>query len=98
MEPESTHEEMKALLQQNQELLEQNNKILRKMNRRSLWAFWVTALWYLFLLGLPFALYFYILGPYFEAFGSSIEVFNAGMKEIPGVKALDETIRMYQGQ
>ena len=38
---------------------------------------------------LPFALYFYVLEPYFAAFGGSFSEFQRGVQELPGLKAFE---------
>ena len=83
---------MKVALDKNAKLLEENNKLLKKIHRNGVWAFWVRIVWYVVLIGLPFALYFYILEPYFEALGSNYEIFKAGVNEIPGLKGLDKIL------
>ncbi len=76
--------ELRQLIQQNTRLLQENNRLLRKIHRSGLIEFWVRICWYILLIGLPFALYFYLLEPYFTAMGTSYETFSAGMQEIPG--------------
>jgi hypothetical protein len=96
MPPEADHLEIKQILKRNTELLEENNLLLRRM-RKELWiAFWLKVLWYFLLIGLPFALYFYVLEPYFVALGSSYEVFSAGMQEIPGWKQFTEAMNNFK--
>ncbi len=92
MQGDDTTIEIKYLLEKNTELLKENNLLLKKLHRNAVWGFWFRIVWYLFLIGLPFALYFYILEPYFEALGSSYEVFSVGMQEIPGWKQFSQTL------
>ncbi len=92
MPPENLLVEMKHLLEKNTKLLEENQVLLKKMHRSAVWGMWIRIIWYVMLVGLPFALYFYILEPYFTALGSSYEVFSAGMQEIPGWKQFSETL------
>lgn len=92
MESENSHNEIKRLLEENTEILKQNNKILRKMYRNDIIGIWVKLIWFVLLIGLPFALYFYVLEPYFTAMGSSYEVFSVGMQEIPGWKQFHQTL------
>ena len=92
MEQDTSHDEIKALLQENNVLLKQNHALLKKIHRNDLIGFWIRVTWYVLLIGLPFALYFYILEPYFTAMGSSYDVFSAGMQEIPGWKQFTETL------
>jgi hypothetical protein len=93
MPPESDIEEIKRILAKNQVLLEEHNLMLARMYRYSVYGFWFRIVWYVILIGLPFALYFYVLEPYFIALGSSYEVFNTGLQEIPGWKQLLEAFK-----
>ena len=79
---ETEHEELLRLTRE-------NNEILRKMYRNDMILMGVRVLWYLVLIGMPFAIYFYFLEPYFEAFGANYELFRQGMGEIPGLKGLE---------
>ena len=88
--------QMQFLLKENKRLLEENNELLKKIYRNGLITFWIRIVWYVFLIGLPFALYFYVLEPYFAALGSSYEVFSAGIQEIPGWKQLNAAIENFQ--
>ncbi len=92
MPPDTSHSEMKAALDKNAELLEENNALLKKIHRNGLWGFWLRVIWYVVLIGLPFALYFYILEPYFTALGSNYEIFKTGINEIPGLKGLEQLL------
>lgn len=96
MEPDTSHTEIKELLEKNAELVEENNKLLKKIHRNAVVGIWIRVTWYVLLIGLPFALYFYILEPYFAAMGASYEVFSAGMQEIPGWKQFNEALRQYK--
>ena len=88
MEPSEEHNEMLRLLRENNELSKANNELLKKLYRHNLIGFITRVVWYAILLGLPFAVYFYVLGPYFQAFGSNYDLFRQGMAEVPGFKAL----------
>ncbi len=92
MSPEHQYTELKVAIEKNTKLLEENNTLLRKIYRNDLWGFWLRVVWYLILFGLPFALYFYVLEPYFDALGSNYEVFKAGINEIPGLKGLEQLL------
>lgn len=92
MSSENNDIEIRYILEQNTALLKENNLLLKKMYRNSVLGFWFRVLWYVMLLGLPFALYFYVLEPYFTALGSSYKTFNAGMQEIPGWKQFMHTL------
>ncbi len=92
MPPENYQVEIKHLLEENSKLLKENHTLLKKMHRQATIGLWMRIIWYVMLIGLPFALYFYILEPYFTALGSSYEVFSTGMQEIPGWKQFHETL------
>lgn len=86
---EELHTEIVRLLRENQELSKQNNELLRKLYRHSVIGFTLKTIWYAILIGMPFAVYFYLLQPYFEAFGANYETFRQGMAEIPGLKGFE---------
>lgn len=92
VENHNNHAEITKLIEENKQLLKENNRLLRKIHRNGVWGFWIRVAWYAVLIGLPFALYFYILEPYFTALGSDYEVFKAGMQEIPGLKSINTVI------
>ncbi|OGG41611.1 hypothetical protein A2837_00455 [Candidatus Kaiserbacteria bacterium RIFCSPHIGHO2_01_FULL_46_22] len=93
---QTDNSDLKRVLDRQNELLEDNNKILHKLHRYELINFWSKMVWFALLIGVPFALYYYVLEPYFEAFGSSYETFNAGIQEIPGIKSFEEFMKAYQ--
>ncbi len=73
-------------------LLRENNEILKKLYRHSVIGLTLRIVWYVILIGMPFAVYFYILEPYFEAFGANYELFRQGIAEIPGLKGIENII------
>ena len=92
MESDRDHEDILRLLRENHRLIEENNKILKKMYRNDIIGIWFRVVWYSVLIGLPFALYFYVLEPYFQTFGANYETFRQGMAEIPGLKGLEQLL------
>jgi hypothetical protein len=90
------HTEMLRLLRENNDLAQQNNKLLRTLYRHSVIGFITRVIWFIILIGLPFALYFTILEPYFEAFGSNYGTFRAGIGEIPGLKGLEQMMQYFE--
>jgi hypothetical protein len=88
----TTEEEILQLVRENAELVRENNVLLKKLYRNEMIALSLRIVWYGVLIGMPFALYFYILEPYFNAFGSNYEVFRQGMAEIPGLKGLEHLL------
>jgi len=81
------HEEIKKLLEENLAIGKENRKTLKSIRRIGIIELILRLLWYAILIGVPFAFYFYVLGPYFEALGASYGQFSQGMQELPGVKA-----------
>ena len=79
---------MKRLLEETLAIEKQNQALLKKLYRYSWAGFIMRIVWYALLVGLPFALYFYILEPYFKMFGGSYEQFREGVIELPGYKGL----------
>lgn len=71
------------MLKRQEDLLEENNRILHKLRRYQVMTFVFTMAWYALLVGLPFALYYYVLGPYFEALGFSDGGYGAMWQEFP---------------
>lgn len=90
--PTNEHDEMLRLLRDNVRLAEENNVILKKIHRNEMIGLTLRVVWYTVLIGLPFAVYFYFLEPYFEAFGANYDLFRQGMGEIPGLKGLEYLI------
>jgi len=84
MPPDSDLNGLKKAVEKQNVLLEENNKMLHKLRRYQTTTFWLTMIWYALLVGLPFAVYYYIIGPYVEALGFSNGEFSASIKEIPG--------------
>ena len=96
MPPSFEHTQMKELMEQNAELLKDNNNLLKKIHRNALFSFYARLVWYVLLLGLPFALYFYVLEPYFTALGASYETFSVGIQEIPGWKQFNDAMEAFR--
>jgi len=81
-------DEMLQLLRENAPIIKENNELLKKLYRHNVYGFLARLAWFGIIIGFPFALYFYVLGPYFNALGSDYEVFKAGIQEVPGLKNL----------
>jgi hypothetical protein len=86
------HRLVHELMLENQRLLIENNQLLKKMNRRSVVSFWFRMAWFLFIIGVPFVMYFYVIEPYFISMGSSFEIFKQGLQEVPGWKQFYEVV------
>ncbi len=100
MEPEKEdqHAELLRLTRENNELIKQNHEYLRKMYRNDMIGLTIRLIWYGLLIGLPFAIYFYVLEPYFEAFGANYELFRQGIAEIPGLKGFEQFMPQTGGE
>lgn len=92
----SNSPEIKEILTRQNELLRDNNRLLHRLYRYEVINFWSKLIWIALLIGMPFALYYYVLEPYFSAFGSSYATFNAGVQELPGLKYINELLQQYQ--
>ncbi len=98
MPPTEEYEKMMRLLEENAGLMKENNQLLRKLHRNTVIGMTIRVIWYVFLIGLPFALYFYVLEPYFNVFGSNYEVFKAGLNELPGLKGIEQLLNSITGK
>ena len=94
---EGYEKKMVKLLEQNAKLIKENNELLRKLYRNSVIGVSLRVGWYILIIGLPFALYFYVLEPYFTAFGSNYELFKAGLNELPGLKGIEQLLNGVTG-
>ena len=68
---ENRHEELKALILENQRLLAENNEILKKMHRSTVRHFWLNVVWIIFLLGAPLILLYQFIMPMYESLGGA---------------------------
>ncbi len=76
MNPESHHDEIKALVLENQRLLSENNVLLKKMHRSAVRHFWLNIVWIVIFLGLPLLAFYKLVMPFyssFEASGNSLQ-------------------------
>ena len=91
MPPDYT--ELKRIIEKQGQILEDNNRMLHKLKRYHAMAFFFSLLWYGLLIGLPFALYYYVLGPYVEALG-----FHANLSDIPGYSQFESFFGSREGE
>ncbi len=82
---------LQELMLENQRLLTENNELLKKLRKTSIFNLWLKLIWISFLIGLPFVLYYFVIEPWFESFGSSYETFEQGLRELPGWKQFYES-------
>ena len=93
MNPEQTERaQMKELMVENKRLLSENNMLLHKMYRTAWWSMILRIFWFFMVIGAPFIVYYYIVEPYFTTLGSSFEVFETGLQEVPGWKQFYEAM------
>lgn len=86
MAQEQNGADLEALLRHNTELLEENYALLKRLYQYGVMTFWLRILWYLFLVVVPFILYFYVLQPYIAQLNMSYREFSASVEHIPGWK------------
>ena len=86
------NQDIRQLLLENQKLLADNNRMLKKLHHSSVISFWLKIFWIVLVIGLPFILYYYVVEPYFNAFGSSFDTFRNGVEEIPGWKQFYDAV------
>jgi len=81
------------LVLENQRLLIENNTLLKKVRKYAVISFWFRLVFTCVFIGVPFVLYYFIVEPYFESMGSSFEVFQEGLQEIPGWKQFYDSVQ-----
>ncbi len=86
------HQVLQDLMLENQRLLTENNQFLKKLYKRSVLSFWFKIVWFFFIIGAPFVLYYYVVEPYFSSLGSSFQTFQTGLQEVPGWKQFYEAM------
>lgn len=74
------------------ELTEENNKLLRKLYRGTLWHRWVTAIYWIIIIGFSLGA-FYFVQPYLDTLGVTYNTLKQKVEEVQGVggKFLDAT-------
>jgi hypothetical protein len=87
MNPESNHDEVRALILENKRLLSENNDLLKKMHRSAVRHFWFNIAWIVIFLGLPLLAFYKLLMPLYSSFetsGVSLEGQLRSMQELRG--------------
>ena len=85
-------EQLHELLLENQKLLAENNQLLKKMNRRSVLAFWLRILWFAFIIAAGYYLYVHVLAPYLSSLDTSFQELKEGLQDVPGWKQFYEAV------
>jgi len=73
----------KKLLEENLRLSKENNRLLHKMKRAATLGLIFRLLWISVLIGIPVALYVYIIQPYYESVREGAQQFQEQVGEIP---------------
>ena len=92
MPPSEEHKQLLQLLKENTALVKENNELLKKLYRHSIWELVLRVAWYSFIIGAPFAFYFYFFRPYFDVLGINYETFKQGINQIQGLGAFQHTL------
>ena len=74
------NEELRVLLRRNLELTRENNKLLKKLHRSMLVGSIVRLLWWAVIIGVPVAIYYYIVQPYFNEISKAMYDFRHGVQ------------------
>ena len=82
-----------SLLKENTAVVQENNHLLKRMYRNAIIEMWLRVVWYAVLIGLPFALYFYILEPYRQTFEGVLEQLHV---TVPGLEKLQVLLKEKQ--
>ena len=77
-------------------MIEENTRLLHQLRRYQATTFWMTMLWYALLIGLPFAVYYYVLGPYIQALGFGSDSFS-GLRDMPGYQQFERFFGLEEG-
>ena len=78
-QPNNDHAEMLRLIRESNSIAKENNVLLRRLYRHSIWGITLKVIWFAIIIGLPFAIYYYLLGPYLEVFGANYDTIKEGM-------------------
>ncbi len=90
MHPEAEHAAMKRLLEENHKLLEDNNRLLRKLHRNAVIGIWMRVIGYSLFLGVPVLIYFYILQPYLNGMGQSVDSLMRQLESLPNFEVIEQ--------
>lgn len=74
-------EELKELVRHNTKITEETNKMLHKMQRQARWSMVLRTVWWLTILGVTGAVYYYLLWPYIEQIQEMYRAIGAGGTE-----------------
>lgn len=72
-------EDIKILLRKNLELTKENNRLLKKIRRSAIIGGVVRIIWWAIIIGVPVALYYYIVQPYLAELNQAYEGVKGGV-------------------
>ncbi len=87
------HDELKALVLENQRLLTENNELLKKMHKSAVRHFWFNIAWIVVFLGLPLIAFYKLAMPMYESFGSSPTNLSEQLKDVQELKSFLDSQR-----
>ncbi len=93
MNPESSHNELKSLILENQRLLSENNNLLKKMHRSAVRHFWLNIVWIVIFLGLPLLAFYKLVMPFYSSFETSGNSLQSQLNELNELKGFLEQQR-----
>jgi hypothetical protein len=79
-----TNEQLKTLLEENKRLLTENNVMLHKLRRGAMWATAFRVLWFAIIVGLPIALYYFLLEPNLTTLGRAWQMIQSSVQDVSG--------------
>jgi hypothetical protein len=90
MNPQREHDEIKAILLENQRLLGENNELLHKLHRKNVRDFWLRIVWFVFIVIIPLLVYQYYIKPLYASILPSTG--GAGVIDMESVGELQELL------
>jgi hypothetical protein len=87
------HDELKALVVENQRLLTENNELLKKMHKSAVRHFWFNIAWIVIFLGLPLIAFYKLAMPMYQSFGSSPTNLSEQLKDVQELKGFLDSQR-----
>ncbi len=90
MNPESHHDEIKALILENQRLLTENNGLLKKMHRSAVRHFWFNIAWIVIFLVLPLLALYKLAVPFYSSVGAKPGSLNSQLEQLQELQGLLE--------
>ncbi len=87
------HDELKALVVENQRLLTENNELLKKMHKSAVRHFWFNIAWIVVFLGLPLIAFYKLAMPMYQSFSSSPTNLSEQLKDVQELKSFLDSQR-----